>query len=83
VSLAGDLPSHVALFSESASRAVVSVDAADEESLVRLAAEHGVPIARLGETGGPRALVEGLLDVPVDELREAWETAIPRLLGET
>jgi len=83
VSLAGDLPSHVALFSESASRAVVSVDAADEESLVRLAAEHGVPIARLGESGGPRALVEGLLDVPVDELREAWESAIPRLLGET
>jgi phosphoribosylformylglycinamidine synthase II len=83
VSLAGDLPSHVALFSESASRAVVSVDAADEGSLVRLAAEHGVPVARLGETGGPRALVEGLLDVPVEELREAWETAIPRLLGET
>jgi len=83
VSLAGDLPSHVALFSESASRAVVSVDAADEGSLVRLAAEHGVPVVRLGETGGPRALVEGLLDVPVEELREAWETAIPRLLGET
>jgi phosphoribosylformylglycinamidine synthase len=83
VALAGDLPSHVALFSESASRAIVSVDPADEEALVRLAAEHGVPLARLGETGGPRALVEGLLDIPVDELREAWETAIPRLLGET
>jgi phosphoribosylformylglycinamidine synthase len=83
VSLAGDLPSHVALFSESASRAVVSVDAADEEALVRLATEHSVPLARLGETGGPRALVEGLLDIRVDELREAWETAIPRLLGET
>jgi phosphoribosylformylglycinamidine synthase len=83
VALAGDLPSHVALFSESASRAIVSVDPADEEALVRLAAEHGVPVARLGETGGPRALVEGLLDIPVDELREAWETAIPRLLGET
>jgi phosphoribosylformylglycinamidine synthase len=73
----------VALFSESASRAIVSVDPADEEALVRLATEHGVPVARLGETGGPRALVEGLLDIPVDELREAWETAIPRLLGET
>jgi Phosphoribosylformylglycinamidine (FGAM) synthase, synthetase domain len=46
----GDLPSHVALFSESASRAIVSVDPADEEALVRLAAEHGVPVARLGET---------------------------------
>jgi len=83
VALAGDLPSHVALFSESASRAVVSVDPGDEQALVRLAAEHGVPVARLGETGGPRALVEGLIDVPVDGLRDAWETAIPRLLGET
>ncbi len=83
VALAGDLPSHVALFSESASRAVLSVDPADEDALVGLAAEHGVPIARLGETGGPRALVEGLLDVPVAELRDAWENAIPRLLGET
>ncbi len=83
VALAGDLPSHVALFSETASRAIVSVDPADEEALVRIAAEHGVPVARLGETGGPRALVEGLLDVPVDELRDAWEGAIPRLLGET
>ncbi|TMK59895.1 MAG: phosphoribosylformylglycinamidine synthase subunit PurL [Actinobacteria bacterium] len=83
VALAGDLPSHVALFSESASRAVVSVEPGDEEALVRLAAKHAVPVARLGETGGPRALVEGLVDVPVDDLRDAWETAIPRLLGET
>jgi phosphoribosylformylglycinamidine synthase len=83
VALAGDLPSHVALFSESASRAIVSMDPADEEAIVRLAAQHGVPVARLGETGGPRAMIEGLLDIPVDELREAWETAIPRLLGAT
>jgi hypothetical protein len=47
---------------------------------VVLAAEHGVPAARVGETGGPRALVEGLIDVPVLELAAAWEGAIPRLL---
>jgi phosphoribosylformylglycinamidine synthase II len=83
VGLASDLPPHVALFSESASRVVVSVGLADEDALVRLASEHGVLATRLGETGGPRALVEGLFDVPVRELADAWEGAIPRLLGES
>ena len=80
ITIATDLPAHVALFSESGARAVVSVDPADEDQLVVLAAEHGVPAARVGETGGPRALVEGLIDVPVLELAAAWEGAIPRLL---
>jgi phosphoribosylformylglycinamidine synthase subunit PurL len=82
VTLTGDLPGHLALFSESASRAVVSVDPADEERLVALAAEHGVPCTRLGETGGPRAMVDGSLDVAVADLADTWELAIPRLLGE-
>jgi phosphoribosylformylglycinamidine synthase len=82
VSLASDLPPHVALFSESASRAVVSVDQADEAAFVTLAADHGVPIARIGETGGPRAVVEGSIDLPVSVVAEAWTTALPRLLGE-
>jgi phosphoribosylformylglycinamidine synthase subunit PurL len=79
VTLATDLPAHVALFSESAARAVVSTDPADEDELVRLASEHGVPVVRIGETGGPRALVEGLVDVPVRDLVAAWEGAIPGL----
>jgi phosphoribosylformylglycinamidine synthase len=81
VTLVSDLPAHVTLFSESAARAVVSVDPADEDDLVGLASEHGVPAVRIGETGGPRALVEGLVDVPVDDLVTAWEGAIPELLG--
>jgi phosphoribosylformylglycinamidine synthase subunit PurL len=80
VTLVTDLPPHVALFSESAARAVVSVDPADEDDLVLLASELGVPAGRIGETGGPRALVEGLVDVPVRALAAAWEGAIPDLL---
>jgi len=82
VSLPTDLPSHVTLFSESASRAVVSVSSVDEDRFRELAAAHRVPAARIGETGGPRALIDGAIDVPVTELTEVWETAIPRLLGE-
>jgi phosphoribosylformylglycinamidine synthase len=83
VSLPTDLPAHVALFSESASRVVISVDPADEDELTQLAADHQVPAVRVGETGGPRALIEGLVDIPVRELTDAWEGAIPRLLGES
>ncbi|HYJ61899.1 MAG TPA: phosphoribosylformylglycinamidine synthase subunit PurL [Actinomycetota bacterium] len=82
VTLPGDLPEHLALFSESASRVVASVEPADEERLAALAAAHGVPCARLGETGGTRATIDGLVDVGVDELTATWELAIPRLLGE-
>jgi phosphoribosylformylglycinamidine synthase II len=82
VTVPGDLPAHVALFSETASRAVVSLDAADEVRFVALSAERGVPAVRLGETGGPRAVFDGLFEAPVDELRDAWDGAIPRALGE-
>jgi phosphoribosylformylglycinamidine synthase len=82
VAVPGDVPPHVALFSESASRAVVTVEPAEEQAFVALAAEHGVPAARIGETGGPRAMIERLVDVPVAVLADAWVGAIPRLLGE-
>ena len=82
VSIPTDLPAHVALFSESASRAVVSVAPLDEDAFRALAVAHEVPIARIGETGGPRAVIDATIDVPVTELTEVWETAIPRLLGE-
>jgi phosphoribosylformylglycinamidine synthase len=82
VSLPTDLPPHVALFSESASRAIVSVAPADEQRLRELAAVHAVPIARIGETGGPRAVIEGAVDLTVAQLADVWERAIPRLLGE-
>ena len=83
VTVGSDLPSHVELFSESASRVVVSVAPEHEEQLRELGTAHGVPMARLGETGGPRAVFAGLFEIDVAELREAYETAIPRLLGET
>jgi phosphoribosylformylglycinamidine synthase len=82
VTVPTDLPAHVALFSESASRVVASLNPVDEPAFRDLAATHRVPVARIGETGGPRAVIDGAMDVPVAELADVWETAIPRLLGE-
>ncbi len=78
-----DFPDHVAMFSESASRAVVSVAPAREARLRELAEAHGVPAARLGETGGPRTVIDGVLDATVDQLREAYEGALPALMGDS
>ena len=80
VGLPGDLPSHVALFSESASRVVASVAPERATELEDLAGTLGVPIARLGETGGPRLVVDGVLDLALDEATASYEEAIPKLL---
>ncbi len=82
VAIGSDLPAHVALFSESASRVVVGVAPERERALVELAGALGVPAARLGETGGPRVVFDGMFETTVAELSEIHETAIPRLLGE-
>ena len=80
VTLAGDMPAHVLLFGESASRVVVAVAPEREGSLRGLAATRGVPFRRLGETGGPRAVIDGMVDATVEDLTEVWEQALPRLL---
>jgi phosphoribosylformylglycinamidine synthase subunit PurL len=78
--IATDLPPHVSLFSESASRAVVSVAPEHEPALHELAASCGVPLERLGETGGPRVVFDGMFETTVAELHELYEGAIPRLM---
>ncbi len=79
VELEGD--PFLALFSESAARVVVTVAPEDEERLFELAAEHGVPLASLGETRGDQLVVTDLFDVPLEELRTAWTTTLPAALG--
>jgi phosphoribosylformylglycinamidine synthase len=68
------------MFSESASRAVVSVPPERAEELQELAAVHHVPFSRLGETGGPRMVFDGVLEIAVGEARALFEGAIPNLL---
>ncbi|MFN2614644.1 MAG: phosphoribosylformylglycinamidine synthase subunit PurL, partial [Actinomycetota bacterium] len=72
------LPPHVWLFSESASRAVVTTT--DPKALEVLAAEDGVPVVRLGEAGGETLTIEGMVDVTVEALARAHGEAFPRLM---
>jgi phosphoribosylformylglycinamidine (FGAM) synthase-like enzyme len=80
VSLPAHLPPHVGLFSESASRTVVWLDPSAASDLEALAGERGVPIERIGESGGPRMAFGDEVDVPVAEAAAVYEEAIPRML---
>ena len=75
-----------ALFSESTARAFVAVDPEHELELVEVAEAAGVPVLRLGETGGESVVVAGGFDggsftLPLAEAREAHEATLPRIFG--
>jgi len=70
------------LFSESASRVVVSVAPADEVRLLELAARHNVPIRRIGVVRGTRIqlTIDGrsVIDESLADVEQTWNTAIER-----
>ncbi|MHA6792219.1 phosphoribosylformylglycinamidine synthase subunit PurL [Pseudonocardia bannensis] len=81
VELPAGLDPFVALFSESAGRALVTVAASDADAFLVRAAEAGVPGVRLGTVGGDSLAITDLPAIPLGELRAAWEGTLPALFG--
>ncbi|GIF69673.1 phosphoribosylformylglycinamidine synthase subunit PurL [Asanoa ishikariensis] len=79
---AGSMP-FVYLFSESAGRVVVSVPRGHEKAFTGLCAEQGVPWTPIGVTDGNNGALDirGQFSVPLEELREAHTSTMPRLFG--
>ena len=75
-----DLAHAAELFTELPSRFVVATG--DPDELCRRAAAAGIPTAVLGPAGGARCTLGGLVDLPVDALREAHEGNLALALGE-
>jgi len=75
----------VALFSESAGRAVVAVPRSEELRFTDMCEARGLPWARIGvvDTDEPEAVldVQDVLTVPLTELRAAFEGTLPALFG--
>jgi phosphoribosylformylglycinamidine synthase len=85
VALTDSLRPDALLFGEGTGRVIVAT--AEPDALLALAAEHGVPARRVGETGGDALRItapgaDAWIDEPVASLRAIWENAIPRRLGE-
>jgi phosphoribosylformylglycinamidine synthase II len=68
-----------ALFGESVARVVVTT--ADPAAVRAVAEAAGVPVTELGTTGGDALVLDGLLELPLAELRAAWTATLPALFG--
>jgi phosphoribosylformylglycinamidine synthase subunit PurL len=64
------------LFSESQSRIVVSLQEKDLSQLQEIAAAQGVALQVIGAVGGSRFSIQPILQLPVDELRSVWSSAL-------
>src|SRR5215207_7690137 len=72
-----DLEPFVALFSDSAARAVVAMRAGTELRVPELCQATGVPYTAIGTTGGDALPVGDLFDVRLEELRAVHEAPLP------
>ena len=77
-SLAGNGRWDAALFGEEQSRIVMSVSPSHREVVEAMCAEEGAPVAFLGEVGGEALVFERLLDVPIEQMAEAWNGGLER-----
>ena len=69
-----------ALFGELQSRIIVSVLLAKAKELQQRAAQEGVELRKLGVVGGNRLVVEGLIDVPVEQISAVWHNGLEAAL---
>ncbi len=73
-------PSLTALFSESASRVIVSVRPQDRAAVMQMAAEGGVPARHIGRTGGDRLKIDvdgaPAIDMSVADAERIWATSL-------
>jgi len=71
------------LFGESQNRIVISVAKANLEKILKLAAKSGVPVTKLGTTGGKTLQIKtgkAELSYDVRKLRDTWWNTITRLM---
>ncbi|HZE32104.1 MAG TPA: phosphoribosylformylglycinamidine synthase subunit PurL [Actinoallomurus sp.] len=79
VSLPGD--PFVELFSESVARAVVAVHPDYAARVAALCEAASVPVRHIGTVGGDAFAVEGQFSIPLVELREVHQGALPSLFA--
>ncbi len=76
---AGDAPAHALLFSEEPSRIVVSLPSSAVDEALSICRRLGVPFERIGHVRGAALIVDGVLDVAVEQLATAHDSALDHL----
>jgi len=76
---AAGMASHFWLFSESAGRILVT--SKHPKTVLEVARHAGLPATELGRTGGNRLTVDAMIDLPLEQLRAAYEVSHPLWMG--
>jgi len=66
----------LAAFGEGPSLIVLSAKPENVQKIRAIAESEGAPISEMSEIGTDRLIVEGQLEVPIEELRNAWENSL-------
>jgi phosphoribosylformylglycinamidine synthase len=72
-----------ALFSESQSRAIVTVGREDDVKFQALCEARGVPVLRIGVTDKESEAIDiqGIAKLPISDIRAAWSSQVPSLVN--
>jgi phosphoribosylformylglycinamidine synthase subunit PurL len=74
---------HGFFFGEDQGRYIVTTAVSGCEGLIADAARAGVPILRIGATGGPALTLADEAPIGVDELRSAFESWFPAFMEDS
>jgi phosphoribosylformylglycinamidine synthase subunit PurL len=77
----GGVADHAELFGEGPSRVLISVEPADLPALRQVTEGVGLTLSELGDAGGQRLVVDGLVDLPLAQAVEVAESVLPDALG--
>ncbi|MDR6955023.1 phosphoribosylformylglycinamidine synthase [Ancylobacter sp. 3268] len=76
-----DVNPHAFWFGEDQARYLVTVTAGEKATIFKRAESAGVPIAKLGSTGGDKLTIPGERPIVIDALRERSESWLPIYMG--
>ena len=74
-------PEYIPLFSEDQGRYVVTCAPEEAERILATADGAGVPAMRIGVAGGSSLKLEDVADIPVNELKAAYESWLPAYMS--
>ena len=83
IELTDEMRPDVLLFGETASRVIVSVSKENVDTMLTIAKGEGAYARAIGKVGGRMMVVNDLLCIDLADLHREWNSALPKLLGES
>jgi phosphoribosylformylglycinamidine synthase len=81
VTIESDIRADALLFGETQSRVMFTAESKDKERVWEIYGRFGVPVRLIGKTGGKLLKINNLTDMPIVELRDIYENAIPSYMS--